>query len=151
MNIAERLLEVSAHYGPVIATVDGFDVIDCQACGFRHIDPLFSEDELKKFYDGEFYESERSDYFTKMEEDKEWWMLRYRHYYQIAGSACARPASSSISGPVPAISWKRARTRGWDVLGFEPSRMACDYTRARGLTGRAWFLYRPRCARPWPV
>ncbi len=92
MNIAERLIEVAAHYGPIVATADGFDVIDCQACGFRHIDPLFGEDELKKFYDGEFYESERSDYFTRMEEDKEWWMLRYRHYYETAGSACARPA-----------------------------------------------------------
>ena len=68
MNIAERLREVSAHYGPIAASMDGFDVIDCQLCGFRHIDPLWSDDELKKFYDGAFYESERSDYFAKAEE-----------------------------------------------------------------------------------
>ena len=83
MNIAERLAEASAHYGPVIATVDGYDVIDCQACGFRHIDPLFTDEELKKFYDGEFYEKERPDYFDRMEADKEWWMLRYHHYYEL--------------------------------------------------------------------
>jgi SAM-dependent methyltransferase len=132
MNIAECLLEVSAHYGPIVATADGFDVIDCRACGFRHIDPLFSEDELKKFYDGEFYESERSDYFTRMEEDKEWWMLRYRHYYQLLEAHAPGRRILDI-GSGPGYFLEAGHMRGWQVLGFEPSRMACDYTRARGL------------------
>ena len=132
MNIAERLREVSAHYGPVVASVDSFDVIDCQACGFRHIDPLFSEDELRKFYDGEFYESERSDYFAKAEEDKEWWMLRYRHYYEML-EAHARGRRLLDIGSGPGYFLEAGASRGWDVLGFEPSRMACEYTRARGL------------------
>lgn len=61
MNIAERLLEVSSHYGPIIATVDGFDVIDCQACGFRHIDLLFNEHDLQKFHKGKSSEDNHSD------------------------------------------------------------------------------------------
>ena len=133
MNIAERLVEVSAHYGPVLATVDGYDVIDCEGCGFRHIDPLFSQDQLKKFYENEFYESERPDYFERMEADREWWMLRYRHYYELLeGHVPGRRILDIGSGPGYFLD--AGRERGWQVVGFEPSRAAADYARARGLT-----------------
>src|ERR1700733_12388226 len=83
MTKVERATSLdAAHGGPVIVSVDGHDVIDCRACGFRHIDPLFSDEDLRKFYNGEFYEKERADYFTHAEEDKEWWMLRYHHYFE---------------------------------------------------------------------
>ena len=132
MNLAERLTEVSAHHGPIIATTDGFDVIDCVPCGFRHIDPLPDEDELKKFYDGEFYECERSDYFAKMEEDKEWWMLRYRHYYELLEAHVPGRRILDIGSGLGYF-LEAGAGRGWRALGFEPSRMACDYARARGL------------------
>jgi hypothetical protein len=96
MNAVQRLAETSAHHGPVIATVDGYDVIECEACGFRHIDPLFPDEELKKFYDGEFYEKERHDYFDRMEADKEWWMLRY-HYYTVCWKRMRPPSNRGAS------------------------------------------------------
>ena len=137
MNIAERLIEASAHYGPVIATVDGYDVIACEACGFRHIDPLFTDAELKKFYDGEFYEKERPDYFDRMEADKEWWMLRYRHYYGLLEAHAPNGNNSGRRildiGSGPGYFLEAGRMRDWQVLGFEPSRIAADYTVARGL------------------
>jgi SAM-dependent methyltransferase len=136
-NIAQRLIDVSAHHGPVIATMDGHDVIECQVCGFRHIDPLFSDEQLKKFYDSEFYQSERPDYFERMEADKEWWMLRYRHYYELieAHAPAGRIGSRRILdiGSGPGYFLEAGRERGWQVLGFEPSPMAADYTRGHGL------------------
>jgi len=132
MTIAQRHAETSAHHGPVIAAVDGYDVIDCQACGFRHIDPLFTDEELKKFYDGEFYEKERPDYFERMEADKEWWMLRYHYYFEmLEGHAPGRRILDIGSGPGYFL--EAGRARGWQAVGFEPSRMAADYARARGL------------------
>jgi SAM-dependent methyltransferase len=121
----------------VIATVDGYDVIECRACGFRHIDPLFTDAELKKFYEQEFYESERPDYCTRMEADKEWWMLRYHHYFGLLEAHA--PASDNNRrrildiGSGPGYFLEAGRDRGWQVLGFEPSRIAADYTSARGL------------------
>jgi len=132
-NIAERLADVSTHYGPVLANVDGYDVIACEACGFRHIDPLFTTAQLRKFYEKEFYESERPDYFERMEADRDWWMLRYRHYYElIEAHAPGRRLLDIGSGPGYFLD--AGRERGWQVLGFEPSRAAADYTRARDLT-----------------
>lgn len=120
------------HAGPVIVSVDGRDVIDCKVCGFRHIDPLFTDAELRKFYDAEFYQKERPDYFHRAEEDKEWWMLRYDHYYEtLEAHAPGRRLLDIGSGPGYFL--EAGRARGWDVLGFEASAVAADYTKARGI------------------
>ncbi len=132
MKTAHRLADAPLHQGPIIATVEGYDVIACEACGFRHIDPLFSDEELKKFYDGEFYEKERPDYFDRMEADKEWWMLRYHHYFGLLEEHAPGRRILDI-GSGPGYFLEAGRERGWQVLGFEPSRIAADYARARGL------------------
>lgn len=131
-NIAERLVDVATHHGPVVASMDGHDVIDCEACGFRHIDPLFTDEQLRKFYETEFYQSERPDYFERMEADREWWMLRYRHYYELLEAHAPGRRILDI-GSGPGYFLDAGRERGWQVLGFEPSRAAADYTAARGL------------------
>ncbi|HEX4637796.1 MAG TPA: class I SAM-dependent methyltransferase [Rhizomicrobium sp.] len=130
-NIAERLADVSIHYGPVLASTDGFDVIDCLACGFRHIDPLFTTDQLRKFYESEFYESERPEYFERMEADRDWWMLRYRHYYELLEAHAPGRRLLDI-GSGPGYFLEAGRAHGWQVLGFEPSRAAANYARKRG-------------------
>jgi SAM-dependent methyltransferase len=133
MNIAECLMETAAHHGPVIVSVDGRDVIDCKACGFRHIDPLFSGEELKSFYEREFYQSERADYFSRMEEDRDWWMLRYGPYYALLENYAPGRRMLDI-GSGPGFFLEAGKARGWDVLGFEPSPLAARYAAARGLT-----------------
>lgn len=135
-NLAERLMDVAAHDGPVVVSVDGRDVIDCRHCGFRHIDPLFTAAELKSFYEKEFYQSERADYFSRMEEDRDWWMLRYGHYYQLLESHL--PAGKKRGrildiGSGPGFFLDAGKARGWDVLGFEPSSVAAGYCTQRGL------------------
>jgi SAM-dependent methyltransferase len=132
MSKAEIAASLPIHGGPVIVSVDGYSVIDCQVCGFRHIDPLFTDEDLRKFYDGEFYEKERSDYFSHAEEDKEWWILRYHHYYETLETHAPGKRLLDI-GSGPGYFLEAGRDRGWQVLGFEPSRVAADYTRARGI------------------
>lgn len=132
-NIAERLADVSTHHGPIVANMDGHDVIDCQVCGFRHIDPLFTNEQLRKFYETEFYQSERPDYFERMEADREWWMLRYHHYYELLEAHAPGRRILDI-GSGPGYFLDAGRERGWQVLGFEPSRAAADYARGRGLS-----------------
>jgi SAM-dependent methyltransferase len=132
MSIAEHIEAAPAHYGAVLVSVDGHDVIDCEVCGFRHIDPLFSDEELKKFYDGEFYQNERPDYFTRAEADKDWWMLRYGHYFELLEAHAPGRRLLDI-GSGPGYFLEAGQQRGWDVLGFEPSRIAAEYTATRGI------------------
>jgi SAM-dependent methyltransferase len=120
------------HAGPVIVSADGYDVIECEACGFRHIDPLLSDEELRKFYDAEFYQSERPDYFRNAEEDKDWWMLRYHHLFDLLDLHAPGKRLLDI-GSGPGYFIEAGRDHGWDVLGFEPSPMAAAYAAKRGL------------------
>jgi len=150
MNLAERLVETAEHFGPVLATVDGYDVIDCRACGFRHIDPLLSDEELQKFYDGEFYEKERPDYFARAEADKEWWMLRYHHYYELLEAHAPGRRILDI-GSGPGYFLEAGRMRGWDVLGFEPSRIAAEYTAGRGIAVVNGFFSADKAQGPFDV
>lgn len=132
MQLAERLMDTARHYGPVLATVDGYDVIECKACGFRHIDPLLSEEDLRAFYDKEFYQTEKADYFSRAESDKDWWMLRYAHYFELL-EAQTRGRRLLDIGSGPGFFLEAGKRRGWDVLGFEPSKIAADYTARRGI------------------
>jgi SAM-dependent methyltransferase len=150
MNLAERLVETAEHFGPVLATVDEYDVIDCRSCGFRHIDPLLSDEELQKFYDGEFYEKERPDYFARAEADKEWWMLRYHHYYELLEAHAPGRRILDI-GSGPGYFLEAGRMRGWDVLGFEPSRIAADYTAGRGIPVVNGFFSADKAQGPFDV
>ncbi len=150
MNLAERLVETAEHFGPVLATVDGYDVIDCRACGFRHIDPLLSDEELQKFYDGEFYEKERPDYFARAEADKEWWMLRYHHYYELLEAHAPGRRILDI-GSGPGYFLEAGRMRGWGVLGFEPSRIAAEYTAGRGIAVVNGFFSADKAQGPFDV
>jgi len=36
---------------------DGHTVIDCQSCGFKHIDPILNQNDLKKFYEEEYFKN----------------------------------------------------------------------------------------------
>ena len=107
---AQAAAGLPQHGGPIIDSVDGYDVIDCQVCGFRHIDPLFTDDDLRSFYNGEFYEKERADYFSRAEEDKEWWTLRYHHYFETLEEHAPGRRVYWILGPALPVSWKRAAT-----------------------------------------
>ena len=42
--------EWMGHVGEVLASDNGFDVIDCQQCGFKHITPIPTVDELESVY-----------------------------------------------------------------------------------------------------
>jgi hypothetical protein len=131
MHLAERLMATARHHGPVLATVAGYDVIDCEACGFRHIDPLLSDEDLRAFYDKEFYQTEKADYFTRAESDKDWWMLRYAHYFELLENQAPGRRLLDI-GSGPGFFLEAGKLRGWDVLGFEAAKPAADYTAGRG-------------------
>ena len=130
MNAPKRTMH--KHRGATVVTVDGFDVIECELCGFKHIMPLTSEEELKKFYAGEYYEQEKPDYFKHAEEDKEWLSDTYGLYYDLLEKQVSGRRLLDI-GSGPGYFLDCGTERGWNVLGFEPSPAAAEYSRKRGL------------------
>ncbi len=117
------------HYGQVIDSKDDFDVIECEVCGFKHIIPIPTQEELNKLYQEEFYSSEKPKYFKDVEEDLEWWRATYKNYYQLFEKYCSRQNRKLLEiGSGPGYFLKCGKDLGWEVLGFEPSKLAYEYS-----------------------
>lgn len=129
------------HTGMIIDQADGYDVLECETCGFRHIMPIPDPAQLKKVYEEEYYSTEKPDYFKHYEEDGEWWNLSYDDrldYFEAHLSVDRRRILDIGSGP--GFFLRRGKERGWQTLGIEPSRQAADYSRKLGLEIRNEFL-----------
>jgi len=121
------------HSGTTLDTKDGVRIIDCRSCGFAHVSPLPSDEELTHFYEQEFYQHERPNYFSETKEDLPWWMATYNNYYKfLERRTKGRTLLDIGSGPGHFLAC--GKKRGWKAVGIEPSSLAVRYARKRGLT-----------------
>ena len=122
------------HHGEVIDTKEGFDVIECKTCGFKHVIPIPTPGELEKLYKEEFYSTEKPKYFKDTEEDLEWWETTYRNYYELFEKYCPKGSRRLLEiGSGPGYFLKCGKELGWDVFGFEPSKQAYEYSQKFGI------------------
>lgn len=129
------------HSGATIDKKDGVQVIECRTCGFAHVSPLPSDEELKQFYEQEFYQHERPNYFKETKEDLPWWMATYNNYYALLERRTKGRRLLDIgSGPGHFLAC--GKKRGWETVGIEPSAAAARYSKKRGLaTVNDFFSY----------
>lgn len=123
----------SQHFGPVIDEINGFQVIDCQNCGFKHVYPLPNLDELEKIYRHDYYTSDKPLFLQETEEDKYWWRSVYSDRFDTLEEflpASARRILDVGSGPGYFVSY--GMSRGWQAIGIEPSSRACEHARSLG-------------------
>jgi hypothetical protein len=67
-----------SHSGPILAThPDGFRVIDCDACGFAHLDPIPADGQLRELYHTAYYEEIYSGWYEKELGEQAYWQLEY--------------------------------------------------------------------------
>src|SRR5882672_8142058 len=60
------------HDGPLITRVEGYDIIACAVCGFRHILPLPEPAALEQAYREANYAEEKPRFLGQAGEDQEW-------------------------------------------------------------------------------
>ncbi|TSC69828.1 MAG: SAM-dependent methyltransferase [Parcubacteria group bacterium Gr01-1014_49] len=132
---------MTKHSGKTLDKKDGIRVIDCRLCGFAHVSPLPSNEELKQFYEQEFYQHERPNYFTETKEDLPWWMATYHNYYGLFERRTKGRTLLDI-GSGPGHFLLCGSKRGWKTVGIEPSGPAARYSNKRGLaTVNDFFSY----------
>ena len=121
------------HEGPVSARKEDWTVIDCGSCGFRHVVPLPTEEELRRVYEHEYYSSEKPLYLKNVREDLDWWNELYRERFSAFEELKTSPGKRLLDvGSGPGFLLRFGQDRGWDVLGIEPSKQAAAHTRELG-------------------
>ena len=122
------------HSGFILDSVRGFDVIACETCGFKHIVPIPSLNDIEKKYRDDFYSVEKINYIDKRLGDLEWWNLHYDRIYQfLEGNVIGAKRKILSIGCGPGFFLQRGVKRGWDVVGIEPGREAVRYAKSRGI------------------
>lgn len=122
------------HAGEVVDCVDSINVIECQQCGFRHIDPLPTVEELKTTYRHDYYEKTKPLSLTRYMEDQEWYQLQYSDRYDIFEKELGDGKKRILDvGCGPGLFLKCGKERGWDTLGIEPSTQAAEKARSFGI------------------
>jgi 2-polyprenyl-3-methyl-5-hydroxy-6-metoxy-1,4-benzoquinol methylase len=123
------------HTGPVRHRKNGFVVIACDTCGFVHVAPVPTAQELEHLYHHAYYTTEKPTYIERYREDQAWWDLvnddRLDDLEKAHGATMGRLLDV---GSGPGLLLERARGRGWDVVGIEPSSQAVAHSRSLGLT-----------------
>lgn len=129
------------HCGVVVECKNGYQIIDCTHCGFKHIIPIPSDKELKRIYLQEYYTTEKPHYIERNLEDQEWWKTVYDGRLRAFESLLADSSRDILDiGCGPGFFLQRASEQGWRGCGVEPSIKAVEFARNLGLEVRHAFL-----------
>jgi SAM-dependent methyltransferase len=125
--------QLRGHGGPLVSHASGFDVIDCGACGFRHVVPLPDPVELEKEYAEVYYSEAKPTYLADASRDQDWARLTQDDRLDAIERALGRCGSLLEIGSGPGFFLDRAIARGWSAMGVEPSIQAARFSQQRGL------------------
>jgi len=130
------------HVGEPLDAANGFTVIDCHTCRFKHIVPVPTPAELEHVYGHEYYATEKPLYIQRHLEDREWLDLvyaeRYDAFERLLGAGRRRLLDV---GSGPGLFLKHGAERGgWQVRGIEPASQAVAHSRGLGLDVTQGFL-----------
>jgi SAM-dependent methyltransferase len=121
------------HHGEVIDSKDGFDVIECKTCGFKHIVPIPTQEEMAIFYKTEFVKK-RPQLIDKIKEDLEWWKMVYAEKYDFFERYLPKKDRRLLDiGCGLGYFLKVGKDRNWEVIGIEPSDQSVEHAHGLGL------------------
>jgi SAM-dependent methyltransferase len=122
------------HSGVLIESVNGFNVIECDKCDFKHIIPIPTPEELADVYKEDYYTKEKPLYLERMGEDLDWWNMVNSERYELFERHLGRARRRLLEvGSGPGFFLQKGMERGWEVRGIEPSEKAAEHARGLGL------------------
>jgi len=131
---AETVIAWQAHEGLRVAVANGYDIIHCNLCGFRHVVPLPDPAVLAASYRENYYTETKPTFLLHASEDQDWAELaqndRLDSFERLLGPQRRRLLDV---GSGPGYFLVTAKSRGWRVIGIEPSRTAATFARGMGV------------------
>ena len=109
-------------------------MIDCRNCKFIHVIPIPSDQELNLYYNNEFYQKSKPAFISKHENEMNWWNLIFDEKLVTIEKLISSKSKRILDiGSGPGFFLRRAKRRGWDVIGVEPSPLACNYANKQNI------------------
>lgn len=112
------------HKGNVVLEKKGYKVIDCESCGFKHLDPVPSKEATDDFYKHEYYQKEKPPLLNIDKEKKEqsWMRLAYEDARSIFEDNMQNSEKRILDvGCGNGLFVQYMKDNGWEAMGIEPS------------------------------
>ena len=130
-----------SHSGPCVDSKNGFEIIECAACEFKHIIPIPTQEELDELYRRDYYTNEKPLFIERNLEDQNWWRVVYDGRFDSFESLLETSNRNLLDiGSGPGFFLHRGKERGWNCVGIEPSAKAAEFSQGLGLEVRNEFL-----------
>jgi SAM-dependent methyltransferase len=125
---------VTIHTGGELARRGENRVLDCQACGHPHLDPLPDRQRLARHYGERYYEELNPDQLAKDRAEREYWRLEHRDRFADWAALLGHDGGTLVDvGCSGGLLLETAAEAGWSVLGIEPSPIGVEECRRLGL------------------
>ncbi|WP_027723102.1 class I SAM-dependent methyltransferase [Maridesulfovibrio zosterae] len=121
------------HSGMVLHSAEGFDVIDCESCGFKHIIPIPNEDELREIYKHDYHVRVKPLMLQHQLEDQSWLDATNEARLETIERMLGKAGKFLDIGSGNGFLLQTAQKRGWTVKGVEPSYKAAEYSCSQGV------------------
>ena len=116
------------HNGKTIKKFGKYRVISCSNCKFIHIVPIPSNHELNSFYSNGYFEKIKPNFISKNENEMYYWNLIFDEKLTTIEKLLPSKSKRILDiGSGPGFFLRRAKRRGWDIIGVEPSPLVCNY------------------------
>lgn len=125
---------MTCHLGKTKDTFGKFKAIDCNECGFVHLNPIPSNRLLRKIYSSSYYEAEKPLYMKRGLEDLKWWETVYQDRLETIEKFTRIHNKRLLElGSGPGFFLKFIKKKGWKVFGIEPSQKASNFSKKGGV------------------
>ncbi len=117
-------------------------MINCKSCKFIHIHPIPSNEELHAFYNNDYYQKTKPNYIQGNEKDIQYQNCTFDEKLDILERLLPSKSKRVLDiGSGPGFFLRRAKQRGWQVLGIEPSPIAYNYSKKQNVPTIQKFFY----------
>ena len=125
---------MKTHKGKFLEKVEKKNIIDCIYCGFIHVHPSPSKEEVSRLYQSNYYSNEKPLYIKRNIEDEKWWQSVFKDRLQTIDEFRKTDGKRLLEfGSGPGLFLKYAKKDGWDVIGVEASQIAAEFSKKKGL------------------
>lgn len=127
------------HFGKELGVVGKYCVIDCERCGFIHLNPIPTKEYLKEFYEKKYYCEHQSKIsemnVCKQDLEKGFWELDFKTRLNIFKKFLPELKELSVFdiGCGTGLFLECADKGGWRALGLDPSAFVVKKLKEKGL------------------